>query len=66
MLSELMRQQNQHPEKPASKEGGSGTSHPPSPSLFCPFNFPTQPVNLFNLPGFTNFSSFAPSKWPKT
>ncbi|XP_025135311.3 pericentriolar material 1 protein isoform X21 [Bubalus bubalis] len=61
MLSELMRQQNQHPEKPASKEGGSGTSHPPSPSLFCPFNFPTQPVNLFNLPGFTNFSSFAPS-----
>ncbi|XP_011961199.1 pericentriolar material 1 protein isoform X25 [Ovis aries] len=61
MLSELMRQQNQHPEKPASKEGGSGASHPPSPSLFCPFNFPTQPVNLFNLPGFTNFSSFAPS-----
>ncbi|XP_070316086.1 pericentriolar material 1 protein isoform X19 [Odocoileus virginianus] len=61
MLSELMRQQNQHPEKPASKEGGSGASHPPSPSLFCPFNFPAQPVNLFNLPGFTNFSSFAPS-----
>ncbi|MXQ84248.1 hypothetical protein E5288_WYG014178 [Bos mutus] len=61
MLSELMHQQNQHPEKPASKEGGSGASHPPSPSLFCPFNFPTQPVNLFNLPGFTNFSSFAPS-----
>ncbi|XP_068826339.1 pericentriolar material 1 protein isoform X15 [Capricornis sumatraensis] len=61
MLSELMRQQNQHPEKPASKEGGSGASHPPSPTLFCPFNFPTQPVNLFNLPGFTNFSSFAPS-----
>ncbi|XP_060990696.1 pericentriolar material 1 protein isoform X18 [Dama dama] len=61
MLSELMRQQNQHPEKPASKEGGSGASHPPSPGLFCPFNFPAQPVNLFNLPGFTNFSSFAPS-----
>ncbi|XP_055272445.1 pericentriolar material 1 protein isoform X3 [Moschus berezovskii] len=61
MLSELMRQQNQHPEKPASKEGGNGASHPPSPSLFCPFNFPAQPVNLFNLPGLTNFSSFAPS-----
>ncbi|XP_012580355.1 PREDICTED: pericentriolar material 1 protein isoform X6 [Condylura cristata] len=60
MLSELMRQQNQHPDKPGSKERGSSTSHPPSPSLFCPFSFPAQPVNLFNLPGFTNFSSFAP------
>ncbi|XP_057552473.1 pericentriolar material 1 protein isoform X7 [Hippopotamus amphibius kiboko] len=61
MLNELMRQQNLHPEKPGSKERGSSASHPPSPSLFCPFSFPTQPVNLFNLPGFTNFSSFAPS-----
>ncbi|XP_015448344.1 pericentriolar material 1 protein isoform X13 [Pteropus alecto] len=60
MLSELTRQQNQHPEKPGSKERGSNASHPSSPSLFCPFTFPTQPVNLFNLPGFTNFSSFAP------
>ncbi|XP_033082566.1 pericentriolar material 1 protein isoform X30 [Trachypithecus francoisi] len=60
MLNELMRQQNQHPEKPGSKERGSSASHPPSPSLFCPFSFPTQPVNLFSIPGFTNFSSFAP------
>ncbi|XP_034503628.1 pericentriolar material 1 protein isoform X8 [Ailuropoda melanoleuca] len=60
MLNELMRQQNQHPEKPGSKERGSSTSHPSSPSLFCPFSFPSQPINLFNLPGFTNFSSFAP------
>ncbi|XP_064333582.1 pericentriolar material 1 protein isoform X6 [Camelus dromedarius] len=60
MLNELMRQQNQHPEKPGSKDRGSGASHPPSPGLFCPFSFPAQPVNLFNLPGFTNFSSFAP------
>ncbi|XP_027628135.1 pericentriolar material 1 protein isoform X5 [Tupaia chinensis] len=60
MLNELMRQQTQHPEKPGSKERGSNASHPPSPSLFCPLSFPTQPVNLFNLPGFTNFSSFAP------
>ncbi|KAM6150048.1 pericentriolar material 1 protein isoform 3-T3 [Erethizon dorsatum] len=60
MLNELMRQQNQHPEKPGSQERGSNTSHTSSPSLFCPFSFPTQPVNLFNLPGFTNFSSFAP------
>ncbi|XP_059942182.1 pericentriolar material 1 protein isoform X19 [Mesoplodon densirostris] len=59
MLNELMRQQN-HPEKPRSKERVSSASHPPSPSLFCPFSFPAQPVNLFNLPGFTNFSSFAP------
>ncbi|XP_023072397.1 pericentriolar material 1 protein isoform X31 [Piliocolobus tephrosceles] len=60
MLNELMRQQNQPPEKPGSKERGSSASHPPSPSLFCPFSFPTQPVNLFSIPGFTNFSSFAP------
>ncbi|XP_036084534.1 pericentriolar material 1 protein isoform X23 [Rousettus aegyptiacus] len=60
MLSELTRQQNQHPEKPGSKERGNNASHPSSPSLFCPFTFPTQPVNLFNIPGFTNFSSFAP------
>ncbi|XP_051025492.1 pericentriolar material 1 protein isoform X2 [Acomys russatus] len=60
MLTELMRQQNQHPEKPRSKERGSSSSHPSSPNLFCPFSFPSQPVNLFNLPGFTNFPSFAP------
>ncbi|XP_063469095.1 pericentriolar material 1 protein isoform X36 [Symphalangus syndactylus] len=60
MLNELTRQQNQHPEKPGGKERGNSASHPPSPSLFCPFSFPTQPVNLFNIPGFTNFSSFAP------
>ncbi|XP_012518362.1 PREDICTED: pericentriolar material 1 protein [Propithecus coquereli] len=60
MLNELMHQQNRCTEKPGSKERGSSGSHPPSPSLFCPFSFPTQPVNLFNLPGFTNFSSFAP------
>lgn len=62
MLNELMRQQNQHPEKPGSQERGSSAPQPSSPSLFCPFSFPSQPVNLFNLPGFTNFSSFAPGK----
>lgn len=62
MLNELMHQQNQHPEKPGNKKRGSSAPHPPSPSLFCPFSFPTQPVNLLNLPGFTNFSSFAPGK----
>ncbi|XP_016821993.1 pericentriolar material 1 protein isoform X6 [Cricetulus griseus] len=60
MLTELMRQQSQHPEKTRSKERSSSASHPSSPNLFCPFNFPTQPVNLLNLPGFTNFPSFAP------
>lgn len=62
MLNELMRQQNQHPEKHGSKERGSSASQPPSPSLFCPLSFPAQPVNLFNIPAFTNFSSFAPGK----
>ncbi|XP_071412477.1 pericentriolar material 1 protein isoform X5 [Pithys albifrons albifrons] len=60
MLNDLMRQQEQHcQEKPSRKERGSSAPPPPSP-VFCPFNFPPQPVNLFNVPGFTNFSSFAP------
>ncbi|NXM44427.1 PCM1 protein, partial [Gymnorhina tibicen] len=60
MLSDLMRQQEQQcQEKPSRKERGSNAPPPPSP-VFCPFNFPPQPVNLFSVPGFTNFSSFAP------
>ncbi|XP_017600019.1 PREDICTED: pericentriolar material 1 protein isoform X8 [Corvus brachyrhynchos] len=60
MLSDVMRQQEQQcQEKPSRKERGSNVPPPPSP-VFCPFNFPPQPVNLFSVPGFTNFSSFAP------
>ncbi|NXC05787.1 PCM1 protein, partial [Orthonyx spaldingii] len=60
MLSDLMRQQEQQcQEKPSRKERGNSAPPPPSP-VFCPFNFSPQPVNLFGVPGFTNFSSFAP------
>ncbi|NXF01981.1 PCM1 protein, partial [Smithornis capensis] len=60
MLNDLMHQQEQQcQEKPSRKERGNSAPPPPSP-VFCPFNFPPQPVNLFNVPGFTNFSSFAP------
>ncbi|KFQ52992.1 Pericentriolar material 1 protein, partial [Nestor notabilis] len=61
MLNDLMHQQEQQQcqEKPSRKERGSSTPPPPSP-VFCPFSFPPQPVNLLNVPGFTNFSSFAP------
>ncbi|NWX36612.1 PCM1 protein, partial [Notiomystis cincta] len=60
MLSDLMQQQEQQSqEKSSRKERGSSAPPPPSP-VFCPFNFPPQPVNLFSVPGFTNFSSFAP------
>ncbi|KAM6205988.1 pericentriolar material 1 protein isoform 10-T10 [Sarcoramphus papa] len=60
MLNDLMRQQEQQcQEKPSRKERGSSAPPPPSP-VFCPFSFPPQPVNLFNVPGFTNFSSFTP------
>ncbi|NXH66572.1 PCM1 protein, partial [Hydrobates tethys] len=60
MLNDLMRQQEQQcQEKPSRKDSGSSVPPPPSP-VFCPFSFPPQPVNLFNVPGFTNFSSFAP------
>ncbi|XP_067993583.1 pericentriolar material 1 protein isoform X19 [Melanerpes formicivorus] len=61
MLNDLMHQQEQQcQEKPSRKERGSSAPPPPSP-VFCPFSFPPQPMNLFNVPGFTNFSSFAPS-----
>ncbi|NXC92625.1 PCM1 protein, partial [Certhia familiaris] len=60
MLSDLMQQQEQQcQEKPSRKERGSSAPPPPSP-VFCPFNFPPPPVNFFSVPGFTNFSSFAP------
>ncbi|XP_009706539.1 PREDICTED: pericentriolar material 1 protein, partial [Cariama cristata] len=61
MLNDLMRQQEEQQcqEKPSRKERGSSAPPPPSP-VFCPLSFPPQPVNLFNVPGFTNFSSFAP------
>ncbi|NXJ60958.1 PCM1 protein, partial [Rostratula benghalensis] len=61
MLSDLMRQQEEQQcqEKLSRKEMGSSAPPPPSP-VFCPFSFPPQPINLFNVPGFTNFSSFAP------
>ncbi|XP_065489281.1 pericentriolar material 1 protein isoform X3 [Caloenas nicobarica] len=61
MLNDLVRQQEQqqYEEKSSRKERGNSAPPPPSP-VFCPFSFPPQPVNLFNVPGFTNFSSFAP------
>ncbi|NXE13664.1 PCM1 protein, partial [Lophotis ruficrista] len=61
MLNDLMRQQEEQQcqDKPSRKERGSSAPPPPSP-VFCPFSFPPQPVNLFNVPGLTNFSSFAP------
>lgn len=63
MLSDLTQQQEQQcQEKPSRKERGSSAPPPPSP-VFCPFNFPPQPVNLFSVPGFTNFSSFAPGEY---
>uniref|UniRef100_A0A8C3SS51 Pericentriolar material 1 n=1 Tax=Chelydra serpentina TaxID=8475 RepID=A0A8C3SS51_CHESE len=60
MLNDLMYQQEQQQQKPQRKERGSSAPPPPSPTVFCPFSFPPQPMNLFNIPGFTNFSSFAP------
>ncbi|NWT84775.1 PCM1 protein, partial [Lanius ludovicianus] len=59
MLNDLMRQQEQQCQEKPRKERGSNAPPPPSP-VFCPFNFPPPPVNLFSVPGFTNFSSFAP------
>ncbi|XP_062991633.1 pericentriolar material 1 protein isoform X2 [Elgaria multicarinata webbii] len=60
MLNDLMRQQEQQQAKTPKKEKGSRAPPPPSPTVFCPFTFPSQTMNLFNMPGLTNFSSFPP------
>ncbi|XP_048365372.1 pericentriolar material 1 protein isoform X3 [Sphaerodactylus townsendi] len=62
MLNELMCQQEQQQkqERTPKKERSSSRAPPPSPTVFCPFSFPSQTMNLFNMPGFTNFSPFPP------
>ncbi|NXX41986.1 PCM1 protein, partial [Tricholaema leucomelas] len=61
MLNDLMHQQEQQCREKSSRKGRVSSAPPPPSPVFCPFSFPPQPVNLFNVPGFTNFSSFAPS-----
>uniref|UniRef100_A0A8D2LXV9 Pericentriolar material 1 n=1 Tax=Varanus komodoensis TaxID=61221 RepID=A0A8D2LXV9_VARKO len=60
MLNDLMHQQEQQQQGTPKKEKGSRAPPPPSPTVFCPFSFPSQTMNLFSMPGFTNFSSFPP------
>ncbi|KAJ6668585.1 hypothetical protein lerEdw1_012067 [Lerista edwardsae] len=60
MLNDLLHQQEQQKARASKKEKGSRAPPPPSPTVFCPFSFPSQTMNLFNMPGFTNFSSFPP------
>lgn len=57
-----MHQQEQQQARTSQKEKASRAAPPPSPTVFCPFSFPSQTMNLFNMPGFTNFSSFPPGK----
>ncbi|KAM6440325.1 pericentriolar material 1 protein isoform 3-T5 [Liasis olivaceus] len=59
MLNDLMRQQEQQARTPKEEKGNRAPPHP-SPTVLCPFSFPSQAMNLFNVPGFTNFSSFPP------
>ncbi|XP_060134831.1 pericentriolar material 1 protein isoform X6 [Zootoca vivipara] len=61
MLNNLMHQQEQQQTRTTTKEKESRAPPPPSPTMFCPFGFPSQTMNLFSsMPGFTNFSSFPP------
>ncbi|KAM3831791.1 pericentriolar material 1 protein isoform 5-T8 [Vipera latastei] len=60
MLNNLMRQQEEQQTKTPKEEKDNRAPPYPSPTVFCPFSFPSQAMNLFNMPGFTNFSSFPP------
>ncbi|ETE73288.1 Pericentriolar material 1 protein, partial [Ophiophagus hannah] len=58
MLNNLMRQQEKQQARTPKEEKDNRAPPHPSPTVFCPFSFPSQAMNLFNMPGFTNFSSF--------
>uniref|UniRef100_A0ABM5GIJ1 Pericentriolar material 1 protein isoform X2 n=1 Tax=Pogona vitticeps TaxID=103695 RepID=A0ABM5GIJ1_9SAUR len=60
MLNDLMCQQEQQQARTPQKEKANRAPPPPSPTVLCPFSFPSQTMNLFNMPGFTNFSAFPP------
>ncbi|XP_026553713.1 pericentriolar material 1 protein isoform X6 [Pseudonaja textilis] len=60
MLNNLMRQQEKQQARTPEEEKDNRAPPHPSPTVFCPFNFPSQAMNLFNMPGFTNFPSFPP------
>ncbi|XP_026522902.1 pericentriolar material 1 protein isoform X5 [Notechis scutatus] len=60
MLNNLMRQQEKQQARTPEEEKDNKAPPHPSPTVFCPFSFPSQAMNLFNMPGFTNFSSFPP------
>ncbi|XP_034298742.1 pericentriolar material 1 protein isoform X1 [Pantherophis guttatus] len=60
MLNNLMRQQEKQQARTPKEEKDNRAPPHPSPTVFCPFSFPSQAMNLFNMPGFTNFSSFPP------
>lgn len=64
MLNDLMCQQEQQQKQDRTpKKEKSGVAPPPSsPTAFCPFSFPSQTMNLFTMPGFTNFSPFPPGR----
>uniref|UniRef100_J3S989 Pericentriolar material 1 protein n=1 Tax=Crotalus adamanteus TaxID=8729 RepID=J3S989_CROAD len=58
MLNNLMRQQEKQQARTPKEEKDNRAPPYPSPTVFCPFSFPSQAMNLFNMPGFPNFSSF--------
>lgn len=62
MLNDLMRQQqkHQHLEKIQGNDCASNAPPPSSPTVFCPFNFTSHPLNLYNVPGFGSFPSLTP------
>ncbi|XP_032079669.1 pericentriolar material 1 protein isoform X8 [Thamnophis elegans] len=60
MLNNLMRQQEKQKARPTKEEKDNRAPPHPSTTVFCPFSFPSQGMNLFNMPGFTNLSSFPP------
>ncbi|XP_069487663.1 pericentriolar material 1 protein isoform X3 [Ambystoma mexicanum] len=62
MLNDLMRQQqeHQHLEKSQGKDQSCNAPPPSSPTVFCPFNFTSQPMNFYNMPSFAQFPALTP------
>ncbi|XP_043919429.1 pericentriolar material 1 protein, partial [Protopterus annectens] len=60
MLNDVLHQQQQPQPKSSRKKRDSSGPPPPSPNIYCPFSFPSPPMNSFQMSGIPNYTSMAP------